>query len=369
MTVVTTAPTYLFWRCAPPELRVPQATAARRSTASAARPSRSARTARRRRAPTLRKLGVDVVVMGECEEVRGRGSPAARWDGHRRAWPTARRTARSRSTAGRRRPTSPTCAPLRWPDEWVAAAPPPPSPLRRAAARARAPRSRPRAAAPITAPSAPRRTSATATAGATLAVVLAEIDGLQRAGRRIRLLHRRDLPAATARCSRRWRAAGSNSACRPASTCGSPRCSTCSARAGCVSIEAGVESLTREGRDALAKNCKLDDRGAGRAPVLRQAPRPVRAGEPARDAEDDAGAGGRLARRGCSAAGVWANDPVPLFPYPGSPDYRAALGRAGRRGLGARARPLPRHLRATSATSRRPRPLPLRSWSDACLTR
>jgi hypothetical protein len=21
-------------------------------------------------------------------------------------------------------------------------------------------------------------------------------------------------------------------------------------------------------------------------------------------------------------AGVWANDPVPLFPYPGSPDYR-----------------------------------------------
>ena len=24
MSVVTTAPTYLFWRCAPPELRVPQ---------------------------------------------------------------------------------------------------------------------------------------------------------------------------------------------------------------------------------------------------------------------------------------------------------------------------------------------------------
>jgi hypothetical protein len=32
MTVVTTAPSYLFWRCAPPELRVPQETfeAARR---------------------------------------------------------------------------------------------------------------------------------------------------------------------------------------------------------------------------------------------------------------------------------------------------------------------------------------------------
>ena len=28
MAVVTTAPSYLFWRCAPPELRVPQQTLA-----------------------------------------------------------------------------------------------------------------------------------------------------------------------------------------------------------------------------------------------------------------------------------------------------------------------------------------------------
>jgi hypothetical protein len=25
-------------------------------------------------------------------------------------------------------------------------------------------------------------------------------------------------------------------------------------------------------------------------------------------------------------SGVWANDPVPLFPYPGSPDYRRLWG-------------------------------------------
>jgi anaerobic magnesium-protoporphyrin IX monomethyl ester cyclase len=25
-------------------------------------------------------------------------------------------------------------------------------------------------------------------------------------------------------------------------------------------------------------------------------------------------------------AGIWANDPVPLFPYPGSPDYRKTWG-------------------------------------------
>jgi hypothetical protein len=25
-------------------------------------------------------------------------------------------------------------------------------------------------------------------------------------------------------------------------------------------------------------------------------------------------------------AGIWSNDPVPLFPYPGSPDYRLLWG-------------------------------------------
>jgi anaerobic magnesium-protoporphyrin IX monomethyl ester cyclase len=66
MTVVTTAPTYLFWRCAPPELRVPKQTvAAIRDVAGvlvAVGPHGSATPA-----TVLEKLGVDVVVMGECE--------------------------------------------------------------------------------------------------------------------------------------------------------------------------------------------------------------------------------------------------------------------------------------------------------------
>ncbi|TGR74329.1 B12-binding domain-containing radical SAM protein, partial [Mesorhizobium sp. M1C.F.Ca.ET.193.01.1.1] len=68
MTVVTTAPTYLFWRCAPPELRVPGEflghLAGRGGRTVAVGPHGSATPA-----PTLRKLGVDVVVRGECEEV------------------------------------------------------------------------------------------------------------------------------------------------------------------------------------------------------------------------------------------------------------------------------------------------------------
>ncbi len=57
MTVVTTAPTYLFWRCAPPELRVPRdfldRLAGRGGRTVAVGPHGSATPG-----PTLRKLGV-----------------------------------------------------------------------------------------------------------------------------------------------------------------------------------------------------------------------------------------------------------------------------------------------------------------------
>ena len=67
-TVVTTAPSYLFWRCAPPELRVPQQVV--RSLRSVGGKmvgigphcSTTPKT-------TLRKLGVHAVVLGECEDI------------------------------------------------------------------------------------------------------------------------------------------------------------------------------------------------------------------------------------------------------------------------------------------------------------
>ena len=78
MTVVTTAPTYLFWRCAPPELRVPAEfldhLAGRGGRTVAVGPHGSATPA-----PTLRKLGVDIVVRGECEEVVARLAGSADW--------------------------------------------------------------------------------------------------------------------------------------------------------------------------------------------------------------------------------------------------------------------------------------------------
>src|SRR5919106_3295731 len=67
-TVIATAPSYLFWRCAPPELRVPRELldavrdVAGRVVAIGPHASTTPRA-------TLRKLEADAVVMGECEEV------------------------------------------------------------------------------------------------------------------------------------------------------------------------------------------------------------------------------------------------------------------------------------------------------------
>src|SRR5690349_20261618 len=68
MTVVTTAPSYLFWRCAPPELRVPQETVRALSRVGGIKVAIGPHASTTPRA-TVRKLGVDVAVMGEAEEV------------------------------------------------------------------------------------------------------------------------------------------------------------------------------------------------------------------------------------------------------------------------------------------------------------
>src|SRR5438045_2976067 len=76
--VITTAPSYLFWRCAPPELRVPM------ETVRAIRPHAGAVVVvgphgSTTPGATLRKLEADVVVMGECEEILPR--LAGDWSG------------------------------------------------------------------------------------------------------------------------------------------------------------------------------------------------------------------------------------------------------------------------------------------------
>jgi hypothetical protein len=95
--------------------------------------------------------------------------------------------------------------------------------------------------------------------------------------------------------------------------------------AGCVSIEAGIESLTEEGREALAKRCRLDTEDL--AQLLFKARRHV----PFVQAnligmEQDNEALVAYWRDRLMAGGVWANEPVPLYLYPSSPGYRARWG-------------------------------------------
>jgi hypothetical protein len=96
-------------------------------------------------------------------------------------------------------------------------------------------------------------------------------------------------------------------------------------RAGCVSIEAGVESLTIEGRDRLDKRCRMDTEQLAEALILARRHVPFVQANLIAMAEDEV----QLVhswRERLNRAGVWANDPVPLFPYPSSPDYRRLWG-------------------------------------------
>ena len=117
MTVVTTAPTYLFWRCAQPELRVPRAfvdlLGGRGGRTVAVGPHGSVTPE-----TTLRKLGVDVVVRGECEEIVAMLPSAADLS----CVPAlAYRTADGIHVTGGPHATRFTDLPaLSWPNEWVA---------------------------------------------------------------------------------------------------------------------------------------------------------------------------------------------------------------------------------------------------------
>jgi len=96
-------------------------------------------------------------------------------------------------------------------------------------------------------------------------------------------------------------------------------------RAGCVSIEAGIESLTPEGRAALTKNCRMTtEQLADRLVEARRHVPFVQANLIEMPQDDDPVV--QHWRQRMQDAGVWANDPVPLYPYPGSPDYQKLWG-------------------------------------------
>jgi anaerobic magnesium-protoporphyrin IX monomethyl ester cyclase len=96
-------------------------------------------------------------------------------------------------------------------------------------------------------------------------------------------------------------------------------------RAGCVSIEAGVESITEEGRAELDKKCRISTDDLSDLLIHAKHFVPFVQGNLIETRHDDLDAVEAWRER-LRVNGVWSNKPVPLFPYPGSPDYARLWG-------------------------------------------
>ena len=321
MTVFTTAPSYLFWRCTQPELRVPRqlvsALKGRGGELVAVGPHGSATPE-----AALTKLGADVVVRGECEEiVQALANTPAREDIPSIAYRTPEGGIRVTGAPHAGRFSD--LPALHWPTRWVARHQHHHHRFGTTAkgfgAEVEASRGCPYSCsfcAKLDFRDKYRRRD--------LSPLLEEIDALLLQG--VTYLYFIDeifLPQKAlleALVERRvqfgiqtridlWK----------------PDMLDLLGEAGCVSIEAGVESLTEEGRASLAKNCRLStDELAERLIHARKRVPFVQANLIEMVQDDDA----LVAqwREKLLRNGVWANEPVPLYPYPSSPDYRRLWG-------------------------------------------
>jgi anaerobic magnesium-protoporphyrin IX monomethyl ester cyclase len=319
--VVTTAPSYLFWRCAPPELRIPQEVVrdVRSSAGAVVAVGPHASTTP---AATLNKLGVDAVVIGECEDVLPMlAAQHDRWTDIESlgVW-----------VDGRPRVKGPTHATnmadlpaLRWPDTVV---------LKHRHHHHRF------EAAP-TGPGAEMETSRGCPYHCSfcakdnfrngyrkrpLPVLIEEIAHLQSQGveyiyfiDEIFLPNRELLQALIGR--------GLKLGVQTRIDLWNHELLDLLGRAGCVSIEAGVESISAVGRNLLDKNSRLTTEEITERLVYARAHVPfVQAN--LIDAKVDDPDRVEEWREQLQRHGVWANKPVPLFRYPGSPDYTKRWG-------------------------------------------
>jgi anaerobic magnesium-protoporphyrin IX monomethyl ester cyclase len=320
-TVITTAPSYLFWRCAPPELRVPQAVLAdighAAGTTIAIGPHASTTPG-----ATLRKLGCDVVVMGEAEEILPQlAHPIDEWgDVPSIAFET---DGQLRVQGGIHACNMETLPALRWPDETVR----------------RHQHHHHRFDAPGAGPGAEMETSRGCPYHCTfcakdnfrnayrrrkLHTILEELDGLIDTGieyvyfiDEIFLPNKELLEAVAERRVRFGVQTRIDLWTKPMLDL--------MGEAGCVSIEAGVESISELGRNLLDKRSRLStDEISDRLLHAKQVVPFVQAN--LLDAQVDDPAAVEAWRAHLIAHGVWANKPVPLFPYPGSPDYSKRWG-------------------------------------------
>ncbi|GAC1648317.1 MAG: TIGR04295 family B12-binding domain-containing radical SAM protein [Acidobacteriaceae bacterium] len=98
-------------------------------------------------------------------------------------------------------------------------------------------------------------------------------------------------------------------------------------RAHTISMECGIESITAEGRDELNKNCRIGTHRISELLIYAKQRIPwVQANLilTEKDNKDDIHAW----QENLKAHGVWVSEPVPMFPFPGSPLYLDTFGAA-----------------------------------------
>ena len=96
-------------------------------------------------------------------------------------------------------------------------------------------------------------------------------------------------------------------------------------RARCVSFECGIESITEEGRDAMNKNCRVSTDRISELLVYARGRIPWVQANLIKTPEDDPEMVASWQRH-LKSHGVWVSEPVPMFPFPGSPEYVQTFG-------------------------------------------
>jgi B12-binding domain/radical SAM domain protein of rhizo-twelve system len=96
-------------------------------------------------------------------------------------------------------------------------------------------------------------------------------------------------------------------------------------RAHCISMEVGIESITEEGRALLHKNCRLTTDRISELLIYARSKIPwVQANLILTDKDDKRAIAAW--QKHLKARGVWVSEPVPMFPFPGSPGYVTTFG-------------------------------------------
>jgi B12-binding domain/radical SAM domain protein of rhizo-twelve system len=95
--------------------------------------------------------------------------------------------------------------------------------------------------------------------------------------------------------------------------------------AHCISMECGIESITDEGRDELNKNCRISTERITELLIYARRRVPWVQANLILTEHDDRGQV-RTFQENLRQHGVWVSEPVPMFAFPGTPDYLQRFG-------------------------------------------